>query len=703
MEMGIMTALRKVLHGERGTDGRSILLFMLFLLAFLLGNSRPALSASTETPAGTSKATVVNVETSAPLCSSTASNYQVVEMIWLGRTVDVLEKTTGAVFTDYISGGSSNVWYKIKVDMNNIWYTGYMSSLHLSLIQETPGTPGPTVTGTIPYGITWKLSSAGVLTVSGKGAMLDYDAGNSTGSPGYAPWYYYSPYIREIVVQNGVTAVGECAFYGCSRCTKVTVAGSVTSIGPGSFSGCDGLEEVVLPFSGTRASTNDFWDGQFSNMFSEQVQDNTLKKVTITKVPPMEQAFKDCRYLETILLPEGTVAIPYRCFENCSALSAVCIPQSVSAIMGYGFYSCTALTEVTVPGHVVQIGEYAFSECSALKTVTIEEGCRTIMESAFYSCAALESVRLPDSLKTIGDWCFDQDPSLVSVVVPDGVTELGNTFNYCNALNSVTIGSGVRRLSGFLKDPNLKTVSIGKNVEEIEAFYECAALTEIVIPNGVKTILPYSFRDCTSLKAVVIPDSVTVLGNNSFTNCTALTSAKIGNRVEQLEYAAFQGCISLKDLSLGSGLRTIDGFYGCIGLEEVVLPEQTVSIDGFSACTSLRHVDMPNTVTSITGFGNCPALRTVRFHGLRAEWEAITFGQYAEDIRNCTVVCDDTGLPGDVTGDLTVDLKDVAFLFRVCIGTETHMPDMSVCDVNGDGVFSLIDVAVLYRRYVAVP
>ena len=698
-----MTALQKVHHGARRTGVCMIILFMLLLLAVLLGNSRPALSASKQTLAGTPKATVVNVETSAPLCSTNTAGYQVVEMIWLGRTVDVLEKTTGAVFTDHVSGGSSNVWYKVKVDMNNVWYTGYMSSLHLSLIQETPGTPGPTVTGTIPHGITWKLSPAGVLTVSGNGAVLDYDAGNMIASPGLPPWYYYAEYIKEIIVENGVTALGDFAFCKCGSCTKATVADSVTFIAAGSFSQCDALEEVILPFSGVSASANGYWEGQFSAVFFEQIEEDSLKKVTITKVPPIEQAFKDCRYLETVLLPEGTVDIPYRCFENCSAMKTVRIPQSVSTIKGYGFYGCTSLTEVTVPGHVLQIEEYAFSECSALKTVTVGEGCRTIMESAFRSCAALASVRLPASLRTIGDWCFDNDPSLVSVVVPDSVTELGNTFNYCNALSSVTIGSGVRRLCGFLKDPSLTTVSIGKNVEEIEAFRECAALTEIVIPNSVKTIWPYSFQDCTSLKTIVIPDSVTALGNSSFMNCTALTGVKIGSGVEQLEYAAFYGCTALKDLSLGSGLRTIDGFYGCTALEEVILPELTVSIDGFGACTSLRHVDMPNSVTSITGFYNCPSLKTVRFHGVRAEWEAIVFGQYSEDIRNCTVIFDDTEIVGDMTGDMIVDLKDVALLFRVCVGTATETPDLSICDVNGDGVFSLHDVALLFRRYAADP
>ena len=706
--------LRKSLFNRQHKNRVAVILSVIILILVFLWNCDPALAAQTESvfsePSAPrqeqstfQRATVVNVETSAPLCSTNTSSYQVLKMIWLGRTVDVLEKTTGALYTDYVNGGSSSIWYKVRLDMNGIWYTGYMSSLHLSLIQETSGAPGPTVSGNLSHGMTWKLSAAGVLTVSGNGALQNFDEGNMTDSPGYAPWHYYADYVREIVVANGVTALGEFSFCGCTGCTKVTVADSVRTIGPGSFYGCDALEEVVLPFCGGSASPDGFWNGQFGTVFPEQIQENTLKKVTITKVPPMEQAFTDCPYLETVILPETTTAIPYRCFENCAALKNVSIPGAASTIMGYAFHGCTALTEVTIPGSVEQIGEYAFYECSGLRTVTVGEGCRTIMNSAFNSCALLKSVRLPQSLRTIEDYCFDQDPSLVRMVIPDGVTELGNTFNYCDALNEVTIGSGVRRLCGFFRDPSLKTVRIGRNVEEIEAFRECSALTEIIIPDGVKTIRPFSFQDCTSLKAVIIPDSVTELGNSAFMNCTALTRVEIGNGVEQLDYSAFYGCISLWDLTLGNGLRSIDGFYGCTGLEKVLLPENTTSVDGFNSCTSLRHIDMPNTVTSVTGFGSCPALETVRFHGSRAEWETIEFGQYSAGLRNCTVIFDDAEIPGDVTGDQILDLKDVSVMFRLLTGAETERPALSVCDVNGDGPFSLQDIAVLFRRYADDP
>ena len=101
--------------------------------------------------------------------------------------------------------------------------------------------------------LTWTLDSEGTLTISGSGDMYDYDFSR-------APWYGSRSRVKSAVIADGVTSIGESAFYVCTSLTSVTIPDSVTSIGYKAFGSCESLTSVTIPDSVTRIGEYAFYD-----------------------------------------------------------------------------------------------------------------------------------------------------------------------------------------------------------------------------------------------------------------------------------------------------------------------------------------------------------------------------------------------------------------------------------------------------------
>ena len=156
------------------------------------------------------------------------------------------------------------------------------------------------------------VSSTGTLTISGTGNMIDYDYNSYNHN--YAPWYNYHSSIKKVVINNGVTSIGEYAFNGCKGLTSVTIPNSVTSIGEYAFYGCTGLTSVTIPNSVTSI-------GSF--------------------------AFECCKGLTSVTIPNSVKSIGSSAFQQCDGLTSVTIPNRVTSI-GSGAFYCKGLTSMTV-------------------------------------------------------------------------------------------------------------------------------------------------------------------------------------------------------------------------------------------------------------------------------------------------------------------------------------------------------------------
>ena len=284
----------------------------------------------------------------------------------------------------------------------------------------------------------------------------------------------------------------------------------------------------------------------FGGVLLSNTYDNGVGVITfdrpITSVG--DYAFKDCRSLTSVTIPESVTSIGNSAFAYCSSLTSVTIPESVTAIGGLAFYRCSSLTSVTIPESVTTIGDSAFAFCGSLTSVTIPESVTSIGDSAFEYCSSLTSVTIPDSVTTIGD----------------------SAFEYCSSLTSVTIGKGVTTIGG-------------------SAFSGCSSLTSVTIPDSVTTIESEVFSGCSSLTSVTIPDSVTTIGGSAFSGCSSLTSVTIPDSVTSIGKSVFQSCAILEQVVIGSGVKKIgsDAFRYCYVLNDISIKATTPpSIDATS-------------------------------------------------------------------------------------------------------------------------
>ena len=348
--------------------------------------------------------------------------------------------------------------------------------------------------------LTWTLDDEGTLTISGTGAMTDYD------DEEHAPWYNIKESIYNVVIEDGVTSIGSYAFFGCSGLTSVTIPNGVTSIGADAFNGCSGLTGVTIPEN-------------------------------VTSID--EGVFAGCTGLTSVTIPNGVTSIGADAFNGCSGLTGVTIPENVTSIGESAFAGCSGLTSVTIPDGVTSIGNGTFASCSGLTSVTIPENVTSIGESAFAGCSGLTSVTIPEGVTTIGDDAFNGCSGLISVTIPDGVTSIGNgTFAGCSGLTSVTIPDGV--------------TSIGA-----DAFNGCSGLTSVTIPENVTNIGESAFNGCSGLTSVTIPENVTSIGDGTFASCSALTSVTIPNGVTSIGADAFNGCSGLMSVTISGSVTSI--------------------------------------------------------------------------------------------------------------------------------------------------
>ncbi|MDR1348496.1 MAG: leucine-rich repeat protein, partial [Prevotellaceae bacterium] len=244
---------------------------------------------------------------------------------------------------------------------------------------------GPVANGTAGP-LKWSLSSDGTLTISGEGAMPDY-AFAYVG--GVSPWYAYRSSIKTVVIENGVTHIGNNAFYSCGSLASVTIPGSVTTIGEYAFAICSDLTSITIPGSVTTIGENAFVT--CSGLTSVSVPG----KVTVIGAG----AFANCSKLTSIEVEAGNeyyysangilfIRAGNRLLQYPAGKAGTqyTVPANVTDIEESAFSGCTDLTSVTIPGNVKTIGEYAFSVCFNLKTVNISAGVTAIGLGAFGKC-----------------------------------------------------------------------------------------------------------------------------------------------------------------------------------------------------------------------------------------------------------------------------------------------------------------------------
>mgnify|MGYP002521520222 CR=1 FL=1 len=362
------------------------------------------------------------------------------------------------------------------------------------------------------------------LTISGSGAMADYYGVNQ-------PWYSNRTSISSIVIEDGVTRIGNNAFDGCNNVSlaSVTLPASVTEIGRYAFNNCTNLATVTFA-SGSQLTSIGLYAFLNSGLTSITIP------ASVTSIGM--QAFYGCSNLATVSGCEGVTNVGSNAFSNTEWLTnqptgviyigkvayygknvsgVVSINTGTVSISAEAFKNCTGLTAVSIPASVTSIGDGAFNYCTSLATVTFASGSQlTSIGGDAFSITGLTSITIPASVETIGDGAFSYCTNLANITVDENNTHFDSRDN-CNAIidkdiapNTLVVGCKGTTI------PNTVT-SIGSSA------FVGSGLTSITIPASVASIGNGAFRFSNSLASVTVyasdPPS---LGSSVFNSCNNL-------------------------------------------------------------------------------------------------------------------------------------------------------------------------------------
>ena len=355
-------------------------------------------------------------------------------------------------------------------------------------------------------------SSTGTLTISGSGAMNDYEYGDY-------PWMDYRNSIQTIVIGDQITqigwnafpwtacstikfgknvrSIGERAFNGCRNLNgDLTLPDSVQTIGAGAFQGCEKLSgDLTIPDSVQTIGDSAF---EFCTGLNGTL---TLGKNlrTIGK-----KAFSGCAFTGSLTIPEGITEIAIGTFSSLYQSSGMftgklTLPSTLKTIGASAFSYTDFSGELLIPDGVTSIGANAFKECDGFGgLLSLPDSVKTVGEWAFYLCKGFTGLKLSAGLTKIEKLSFAHMYGLrTEVVIPEGVTEIGESAFSCSYMPSVRLPSTLKKI-------------------EKQAFMYAHNLTKITLPDGLETIGDEAFSGCHPRNAVVLPASIKSIGKKAF-------------------------------------------------------------------------------------------------------------------------------------------------------------------------------------------
>lgn len=346
----------------------------------------------------------------------------------------------------------------------------------------------------------WSLSG-GVLTISGTGAMKNW---KNYYDP--SPWEK-NDQITHVVIESGVTSIGNSAFWGCFYLTDISMPDTVTRIGREAIYACLNLTSLDI----SRVKTFDA--GALCNSGLTEVAIPS----GITELPG--NLLSSCKKLTKVTLPEGITKIGVTVFGECESLASITLPRTVTSIGSYAFDD-TAIRTIDIPNGVTEIGERAFGQCPNLTELVIPDSVVKIGRNVVEGCSKLRSIHLGKGVENIF-W--------VNSIA--GANEF-RTFQDCESLTYITVDPNNQYYTAednvlFNKDKTevyrsapgkTGSYTLPNSVKTMENtfIFEDSQLSSIVIPEGVQGFPRCTFKNCTNLKEIWLPKSLKVVGQNAF-------------------------------------------------------------------------------------------------------------------------------------------------------------------------------------------
>lgn len=302
---------------------------------------------------------------------------------------------------------------------------------------------------------TWILYDTGELIISGQGAIDDLTRKDA--------WRKYFEDVCSVKIEDGITSIGEDAFYNCYNITEVQVADTVTEIKKAAFYNCNRLMTINLPDNLTEINSSTFW--------------------------------------------------------QCYNLRAIVLPSKITQIGDWAFYDCESFMNIVFPDELKVIGDRAFARCYNLKSIDLPDRIETIGSGAFAFDTKLQKINLNKNNQffSVKDGVlFNKDQSELLCCpgamdnyysMPDTVKEI-DMFGFagCEKLEYIVNLNNIAKIGGFAFNEckNLKQINLGENITYLseEMFGECKNLESVSFSDKVGEFELFPFLNCDSLKDI---------------------------------------------------------------------------------------------------------------------------------------------------------------------------------------------------------
>lgn len=582
---------------------------------------------------------------------------------WLESMTSVtIPKTVTSIGCNAFSVGCDALTTINYAGTTSQWKSYFGSTLSLPLATKvvcSNGTVTPALSGKCGKNVSYSISDDGVLTISGTGAMNNFTYKSDDSSD--CPWHGVRYALKKIVVEDGVTSIGSCAFSFDFSVTDVTLPSSLKTIGNDAFSGCYGLTSVVIPEGVTSV-------GAYAFALCSAIKTITVPAST-TELG--NHAFDTGEYYDgsyhtqlTDIHYKGTAQQWYQAGGNSAYnpqfTTVYCQGKALSTTSGQcganAFWKLDKTGTLTIYGSGAMY-DYPIDDNQdstspwpvwVVKRIDVQEGITTIGAYAFCYTVNATALSLPDSLTTIGQDAFCCYGG-TEIVVPDNVTEIGYyAFNTCNNLQTITLPAGLREIGPcFIECDALKTINFGGTMEQ---WLVCGGgqstfpTTTSVVCQGGGTL--YRSGTCGNNLTWTLDSSgkLTISGTGDMSDYTH----DFENNIRTSPWADYRSMI--RSIEIGSGVTsigsyafedtnitslTIPGSVTAIGdygvkvnryLAELTLQPGLKSIgkEAFSRSYRLTTLTIPGSVTSIgkNAFTNNQQLTTVNFDGTQEQWNA---------------------------------------------------------------------------------
>ncbi len=539
--------------------------------------------------------------------------------------------------------------------------------------------------------------------------------------------------VKEFSICSDTGIILDSAFKWCADLTSISIPSSVVCIGDEAFRECTSLNSIyynAAEAADLSSSNNIFYKaggsgGGISVTIGKDVKripeylffsysSYRINELIFEDESVCESigngAFKGCKGLASVSIPDGVTDIGWNAFNECTDLVSASIPSSLTCISDGAFRRCTSLANLSIGNGITSIGCFAFYECTSLAKVVIPAGVTVIGQSAFSGCTSLVEISIFEGVEIIDDYAFNRCTSLTSFAIPSSVKHIGDasfsdctnlTSLYYNAEDATDLSDSANAFSNAGTSGEGVVVTIGKNVKKIPArlFYNNSGfhtnvylscppnVTNLVFESGsiCESIGNGAFSDCSSLTSICIPESVLSFGRNSFEKLTNIFYSGTREQWEKFGirpsydniYFEFDGFVltapAKTDYNSNEVLDLSGGYVSVLYKNGDVERYAELSDPSVKAGDFDRSIEGAQTVS-------------VYLHGHKLSFEI-----------NVTLLY----TPGDIDGNEGVTDSDAVYLLLYTFFPEQYPLDQP-CDFNGDGGITDSD-AVYLLMYTFFP